>query len=91
MSEDYDQRIHTYRTEIESLFKEKVSNIIADFDRMVEPIVEKYKQDLKALDVKGRILDDLVAVAKVSQTSVNIEDTEMWRKISDLLKQEGLL
>ena len=91
MSIDYDNRERIFNANIQGVFKDVSSNLSADIDRIREVALAAYRKDLMELDRKGRVLDDLVAIAKASQISADVEDDELWRKIRALLEQGGLL
>ena len=87
MSVDYDEVERIFAANLEGAFKELASLLGVEVEKVREGAVAWFRKDLMALDAKGRILDDVIAIAK----SGDSPPEEKYRKIDQLLKAKGEL
>ena len=91
MSIDYENMARVFNTNIEGAFREMGVLVTAEAERIREVVTMAYKKDLIELDAKARVLDDLLAIVQVTQSSPDVPDAEIWRKIRALLEGKGML
>ena len=87
MSVNYDERERKFHAGIEACFREMGGLVKVEAESILETVVAAYKQDLREMDAKTRILDDIVAITK----SGDSPPEEKYRKVLQALVAKGLV
>jgi hypothetical protein len=91
MSIDYENRARIFNAGIEGSFKEMAGSLAVDAERIREVVVAAYTKDLSALDARGRIVDDVLAIMMIGSIPENDLEGAKYRKIYELFRSKGLL
>ena len=95
MSIDQNERTVTFSEKLVSSFEilsdEITSEVRAASAQLADALVESFGAELADLAGQVRVLDDIVSIVQVTQTSADVNEAQLLRKILQALKGKGLL
>ena len=95
MSVTQEERKKAFSTKIaeglEEMTKDVVVSVKVSAAQLTEILVKEFGAELAELTSKARTLDNIVAIAKITQITPDVRPEELWRKTRATLEGDGLL